>query len=306
MTHSTSSGFHKSVLLSEVLDFLQVKNGQKYIDATLGGGGHSSEIIKRGGLVLGMDVDQDAIKYASKNFKLQIANGKLKLAKGNFRDIAKIAHLHLFDRVSGLIFDLGVSSHQLENAQRGFSFQKEGPLDMRMDPGSSSGQVKASDIVNLASKNELYEIFTKLGQERSAKAVSRALVRARRIKAILTTEDLARVVEGSFGFKKKPPLKVRARILKRVFQALRIAVNSELENLDLGLRGALSILESGGRILVISFHSLEDRIVKEAFQNFGSADLGKVITKKPITPSLAELKENRRARSAKLRVFEKL
>jgi 16S rRNA (cytosine1402-N4)-methyltransferase len=291
--------FHKSVLLNEVVDFLQVEPGKKYIDATLGGGGHTKAIADQGGIVLSVDMDEDAIAHA----KNELKSPNIKIVKGNFKDIAEIAHLQNFDSIAGILFDLGVSSFQLDKAERGFSFQKEGPLDMRMD---KSLPIKASDLVNLKTKDELYEIFTKLGQEHHARAISDSLVRARRLKAILSTEDLAKVVEGSFGYKFRPPDRIRARILKKVFQALRIAVNSELENLELGLEGALSILESGGRMLVISFHSLEDRIVKRAFQNFEKQGLGKMVTKKPVTPSLVELKENRRSRSANLRVFEKI
>lgn len=291
--------FHKSVLLTEVVDFLKVVPGGRYIDATLGGGGHSEEILKSGGIVLGIDLDEDAVKNAQDKFK---NNPRIKIAQGNFNNLKQIALLHKFEDVQGVIFDLGVSSNLLEKAERGFSFLKEGPLDMRM---SRSLPLKASDLVNLKTKDELYEIFTKLGEENRSRAISDAIVRARRVKAILTTEDLAKVVEGSFGFKFRQPDRVRARILKRVFQALRIAVNSELENLKLGLGESLSILESGGRVLVISFHSLEDRIVKETFQDFEKQGLGKIVTKKPVTPSLVELRENRRSRSGKLRVFEK-
>lgn len=295
--------FHKSVLLREVSEYLQVKSGKKYIDATLGAGGHTESILRQGGTVLSVDLDKEAIESARQKFGNE---PRLKIVQGNFRDLEKIAHSQDFRGVSGIIFDLGVSSYQLEKAERGFSFQNVGPLDMRMDQSETSGQIKASDFINLAGKDELYEIFTKLGEEHRARAISDAIIRARRIKAILTTEDLAQVVEGSFGFKSGQPDIVRAGILKRVFQALRIFVNSELENLELGLQGAISILGSGGRVLVISFHSLEDRIVKQSFLAFEKQGLGKIITKKPITPSLVELKENRRARSAKLRVFEKI
>lgn len=295
--------FHKSVLLSEISDFLQVESGKKYIDATLGAGGHTESILRQGGIVLSVDLDNEALENARERFKEETG---LKIVQGNFKNLKEIAHLQDFEEISGIIFDLGVSSYQLEKAERGFSFQNEGPLDMRMDQSEGTGKVKASDIVNLGSRDELYEIFTKLGEEHNARVISDAIIRARRVKAILTTEDLAQVVEGSFGFKRRVSDRVRAKILKRVFQALRLFVNSELENLELGLRGAVSILESGGRVLVISFHSLEDRIVKQSFLAFEKQGLGKIITKKPITPSLVELKENRRARSAKLRVFEKI
>ena len=300
------NNFHTSVLLKETVDLLQVSKGKKYIDATLGGGGHTKEIIKRGGIVLGIDVDEEAIKYVSENFKFEILNFKLKLAKANFRDIDKIARSQNFDRVSGIIFDLGVSSHQIESVDRGFSFLKDAPLDMRMDPSAGSGQtVTASDIVNLASKKKLYEIFSKLGEESHARAISDAIVRARRIKALLTTGELAGIIEKEYHLGKNVPDFIRAEADKRVFQALRIAVNNELENLKEAMPKAIELLALGGRLVVISFHSLEDRIVKLAFLDFKKRGMGEIITKKPLIPGLAELKVNRRAKSAKLRAFEK-
>ena len=295
------SSFHKSVLLKEVLDSLNVKKGNKYIDATLGGGGHTVGVLKRGGRVLVLDLDQEAIDYVRDNIKHQISNIKfgeqLVLVKGNFKDIEEIAHLNNFDEVSGIIFDLGVSSHQLESAERGFSFQKEGPLDMRMDKDLS---VKALDLVNGLTKGELYELFTKLGEERFSRSISNNIIRARGIKSITTTNELARLIEEVYprGFKKINPA-------TKVFQALRIAVNDELNNLRQALPSAMRILEKNGRLVVISFHSLEDRIVKNIFNEFEEEKLGVNITKKPVTPTALEIEENPRARSAKLRIFEK-
>lgn len=297
------STYHKSVLLNETIDLLGVKKGKKYIDATLGGGGHARRILELGGQVLGIDRDQDAIEFASKELEEEIKLGKLKVTKGNFVELDKIALSQNFNNVAGVIFDLGVSSHQLEDKSRGFSFLGDGPLDMRMD---KEGIFKAEEIVNLKTKEELYEIFSKLGEEHNARAISHGIVSARRIKAIQTTEDLARVVEKAYGFKRKAPDFVRGKILNRVFQALRIAVNNELENLNLALLKTISILESKGKVAVISFHSLEDRIVKYKFLDFEKNNLGRIITDKPITPSFDEIKENRRSKSSKLRVFEKL
>jgi len=295
--------FHTPVLLQEVIDFLRVKKGSKYIDATLGGGGHAKEILERGGEVLGIDVDQDALNYVQENLKSQISNLKLKLAQGNFKEIDKIAHLKGFDKVSGILFDLGVSSFQLENSQRGFSYQKEGPLDMRMN---KKLKVQAADLLNILTKGELDELFFKLGEENSARIISDAVVRARGIKPIRTTEDLVSVVQESLGKKGRTSALERRLIAKRIFQALRIAVNDELNNLREALPGAYTLLDNGGRVVVISFHSLEDRIVKNTFKELESKNMGRIITKKPIVPSFLEIKKNSRSKSAKLRVFEKI
>lgn len=290
--------FHISVLLEEVIDLLQIKKGKKYIDATLGGGGHSRKILELDGIVLGIDADQEAIDYV----KSTIQNKNLTFAQGNFKDIAQIADLHGFSKVAGIIYDLGVSSYQIGDSSRGFSFQKEGPLDMRMD---TNIPVKASDLANLLTERELYEIFTKFGEEHRARAISNAIVRARRIKAIRTTGDLLKIIEGVYGVKGEISNKFKGEIGKRVFQAFRIAVNNELENLKESLYKGVELLETEGKIVVISFHSLEDRIVKESFLDFQKKNLGKVVTKKIILPSIEEMEINPRSRSAKLRVFEK-
>lgn len=293
---------HKSVLLKETLDFLQIKKGKKYIDATLGGGGHTKAILKLNGRVLGIDVDQRALSLVRKSLEDSIKNSKLILAKGNFRNIDEIAHLNKFDKVSGIIFDLGLSSNQLENPSRGFSFLKGGPLDMRMDEDL---EVKAQDLVNILTKGELYEIFSKFGEEHRARAISDSIVSARRIAPIKTTGDLINVIQGALGIKGELNDFTKANIAKRVFQALRIAVNDELESIKEALPKALGLLEKRGRIGVISFHSLEDRIVKQSFIDYEKRNMGKIISKKPILVSKEETENNPRARSAKLRVFEK-
>ena len=293
---------HKSVLLKETLDFLQVKRGKKYIDATLGGGGHAKAILELNGEVLGIDVDQEALDLVRKSLEDSIKNSKLVLAKGNFRKIDEIARLNKFDKVSGIIFDLGLSSNQLENPNRGFSFLKGGPLDMRMDEDL---EVKAQDLVNILTKGELYEIFSKFGEEHRARAISDSIVSARRIAPIKTTGDLINVVQGALGIKGELNDFAKANIAKRVFQALRIAVNDELESIREALPKALELLEIKGRIVVISFHSLEDRIIKQSFIDFEKRNMGKIISKKPILASKEETESNSRARSAKLRVFEK-
>lgn len=289
--------FHKSVLLREVLEGLRVKENEKYIDATLGGGGHSLEILKKGGKVLGIDCDSEAIEFV----KLSIAEESLILARGNFRDIDKIAHLNNFDLVSGIIFDLGVSSHQIDEPTRGFSFQNEGPLDMRMDQELG---VKALDLIRILTKGELCEIFTKFGEESRAWEISDAIVRTRSIRPIETTSDLVRVITEALKVKRLNSDFSKADLSKKVFQGLRIIVNDELNALEEALPKAVKLLKQGGRIGVISFHSLEDRIVKRSFIEFEKKGLGKIITKKPITPSSEELKMNKRVRSAKLRIFE--
>src|SRR3989344_2632599 len=285
------NNFHTPVLLKEIIENLRVEKGKKYIDATVGGGGHTFEILRLGGEVLGIDVDKEAIEYTSGRWRIEsrkrkIEERNLTLVRGNFREIDKIAQEKGFEKVNGIIFDLGVSSHQIGSAERGFSFQKEGPLDMRMDQDLA---VRASDLVKILTKGELYELFTKFGEESRAGELSRRIVSARRVKPIETTRDLVGIVGYNFAAK--------------IFQALRIAVNDELDSLREALQKSLTVVEKGGHILVISFHSLEDRIVKRTFLEFEKSGKGSVITKKPIVPNPEELVKNRRARSAKLRVF---
>jgi 16S rRNA (cytosine1402-N4)-methyltransferase len=286
--------FHKSVLLKETIDGLQIKINQKYIDATLGGGGHALRILELGGVVLGIDVDQDAIDYAKqkiKNQKSKIKNlDRLTIARGNFREIDKIARDYKFEQVSGIVFDLGVSSHQIDKGNRGFSFQNRGDLDMRMDQDLG---VKALDLVKILTKGELYEIFAKYGEEKRAWQISNAIVHARSISPIQTTTDLDRIVY---------PIAKQSR---KVFQALRIVVNDELNAINEALPKAEELLARKGRICAISFHSLEDRIVKKSFLEFEREGKGRVVTKKPIVPGIDEVKQNSRAKSAKLRIYEK-
>jgi 16S rRNA (cytosine1402-N4)-methyltransferase len=296
------NNYHTPVLLKEVTDLLRVNIGKSYIDATIGGGGHTEVILSLGGKVLGIDVDQDALDFVKKNLKSRIQSSDLVLAKGNFSNLEEIAHLNKFDLVSGILFDLGVSSHQVDTANRGFSFLKEGPLDMRMDKNSS---VTAETLVNLLGKGELYDLFNKFGQEHRAWAVSNSIIRARRVKAIQTTEALADVIAQAYGIRGEVSDFTKNKINQKVFQALRMAVNNELENIQIALPQALKLLDKKGRIAVISFHSLEDGIVKKTFKDFKDKNLGKIIIEKPIEATEGEIKQNPRARSAKLRVFEK-
>jgi 16S rRNA (cytosine1402-N4)-methyltransferase len=294
--------YHTSVLLNESVDFLEVKKNESYIDATLGGGGHTKRIIELGGIVLGIDTDQEALDYVKNNLKSQISDSKLFLAKGNFRDIDKIARLNNFNKVKGIIFDLGVSSRQINSPERGFSFLRSGPLDMRMDQESPT---RAMDLVNVLTKGELYEIFSKLGQERRSRSISDHIVKSRKVRAIKTTDELVEVIREAYGIRKKELTPFDKNLIsQKVFQALRIMTNSELENLEEALPKALSLLDAGGRLSVISFHSLEDGIVKRAFNKFEKENKGRIITKKVIIPTEEEIMQNRRSKSSKLRVFE--
>lgn len=292
--------YHKSVLLQEAIDALNIESGKKYIDATLGGGGHTSSILDLGGIVLGLDQDEEAIEFANKNFELRIKNHELRLVRGNFAEIDKIAKENGFEKVSGILFDLGVSSRQLDKAERGFSYLKSGPLDMRMDQGLG---VKASDLVNALGRKELYEIFIELGEERRSSAVVELILSRRRIAPFQTTDDLSLTLATAYGFKNATDF-ARATSSKRVFQALRMKVNDELGSLTETLPKSLSLLKKNGRLVIITFHSLEDRIVKRAFIRFENEGKGRIITKKPILPTQNEINQNSRSKSAKLRIFE--
>ncbi len=286
--------YHTSVLLQEAVDSLVVAPGKRFIDATLGGAGHTKAILEKGGIVLGIDQDEDSLKFVSE----QIKNPNLVVALGNFKDIDIIAKENTFEHVDGILFDLGVSSHQFDEGARGFSFQKEASLDMRM---GTSLSVKAADLVNGLTKGELMELFTKLGEEPFAKRIAEEIVKARENKPIETTTELAQIAIKGYprGFHKIHPA-------TKIFQALRIAVNDELNSLKTALPKAVALLKKNGRLSVISFHSLEDRIVKEFLNECEEKGLGKVVTKKPIVPTEEEINANPRSRSAKLRVFEKI
>jgi len=282
---------HIPVLLKETIDLLNVKKGGRYIDATLGLGGHSLEILRYGGRVLGIEVDEESLEEAKR-----LIGSKIKFVRADFKDIKRIAEENDFVPCDGVLFDLGMSSWQLEESGRGFSFQKEEPLDMRMD---KSLAVTAADLLNSLSRDELTKLFQKYGGEQPARRVASAVVRARTLKPFETTGDLVGVVRGIKGN--------RGRIhpATKVFQALRIAVNDEIENLRSALPQAFKILVKGGRMAVISFHSLEDGEVKRFFKGLAGEGVGEIVTKKPITPAVQEIKANPRARSAKLRVIKK-
>ena len=280
--------FHTPVMLGEVIEGLDVREGKKYIDATVGGGGHAVEIERRGGRILGIDQDPEAVEFAKQNLKW-------KIVRGNFRDIEKIAKENGFENADGILFDLGVSSHQIDTPNRGFSFRfPEALLDLRMNPGQG---VSASEYIKKLSEQELYEIFASFGEEKLARAIARGIVRARRISPLITIGDVIGVVDSVIGDPRE-----KMGTYARIFQALRIAVNDELGALKDGLRGAAVVLGSGGRLVVLSYHSLEDRIAKLEIGRLGL----RAINKRPITPGDSELQENSRSRSAKLRVAQKL
>ncbi len=287
--------FHEPALLKETLTYLNVRSNKKYIDATVGGGGHAVEIVKRGGNLLGLDVDPDAIDAAREKLEKLGAKGWVLRAQ-NFKNIDKIAKENDFYPVTGILYDLGLSSYQLEHSGRGFSFQKNEPLDMRADPDL---KVTAADLVNGLSEKELVKLFEKYGEESRARAVAGAIIRSRWDKPIRTSAELADIVTQVV----REPRKTHPAT--KVFQALRIAVNDELNNLQSSLPQAFGLLEADGRLVVISFHSLEDRIVKDFMKNMIKKDLGGELTRKPVVPSDEEIEKNPRTRSAKLRALEK-
>lgn len=288
------SDFHTPVLLKEVIDNLKIKQCSQYIDATVGGGGHAAAILKLKGKILGIDYDPEAIKASRKRFASACPNTFWRLAPGNFKNLKQIAEDSGFNRVDGILFDLGVSSYQLETARRGFSFNREGPLDMRMDPGL---MVTAADLVNGLNKGELEKLFEKFSDEPRAAAIAEAIVRARKLKPIETGKQLANIVGAKRSNRLHPAT--------RVFQALRMAVNDELNNLNQALPQAVGLLKSGGRLAVISFHSGEDRIVKNFLKDQKTKRSLMIINKKPIQATAAEIATNPRSRSAKLRVAQK-
>ncbi len=291
--------YHRPVLLQKTIEFLDPARGKLFIDATVGGGGHAFELLKRGGKVLGIDRDPEAIKHIKKSQKLKAKSQKLVLVCGNFSQIGEIAKSEGFSQLSGILFDLGVSSHQLEEARRGFSFIHEGPLDMRMDPNLN---VRAFDLVNNFDKRRLNEIFKTYSQEELSWPIADAICRARQVKTIETTTELAKIVEAVYARHIKRKNK-RIHPATKTFLALRIVVNSELLNLEDSLPQTVDLLEIGGRLVIVSYHSLEDGIVKRFFKQESRL---KILTPKPIGPENSEIEANPRARSAKLRVAERI
>ncbi|RLD94571.1 MAG: 16S rRNA (cytosine(1402)-N(4))-methyltransferase [Aquificota bacterium] len=290
---------HVPVMVSEVVHYLEPCREGVFVDGTLGGGGHALAILEalEPTLYVGIDRDEEALKVAAEH--LALYGDRVRLVHGLYSQVEGILEELGVEGADAFLLDLGLSSLQLEGEGRGFSFQKEEPLDMRMDRRQ---ELTAARVVNTYSQGELERIFREYGEERWAKKIARNIVDTRRRFAITTTTALAQVVEWSIP-KKFHPKKIHPAT--RVFQALRIEVNKELEELEKGLEAGLEVLKPGGRFLVISFHSLEDGIVKRAFREWEREGLGEVITKKPVTPSAEEVEENIRSRSGKLRVFQK-
>ena len=300
---------HIPVLVEEVMGFLGCEPGRTYVDATLGGGGHALEILKRtapDGIVIGLDWDEEAISEAK--IVLMPFGERVKIFRENFIHLPELLKEMKVEQVDGILLDLGLSSFQLEREERGFSFRKEGPLDMRMDQRLDKA---ASYLVNRLSADELEDILYKYGEERWAKRIAKAIVREREEEPIETTQGLREIVHQAI------PRRFHSRKIDpatKTFQAFRIRVNDELENLRKILETGWRFLRKGGRMCVISFHSLEDRMVKETFRKSerggvdgaGPGAVMRVLTKKPIMPSEEEQRENPRSRSAKLRCAERV
>ena len=306
---------HISVLLNEVLEGLNIKPDGIYVDGTLGGAGHSFEIAKRldaGGRLIGIDRDNNAIAAATK--RLEPYKDRVTIVRDNYLNTLDILDTLGIKAIDGMLLDLGVSSHQFDEGERGFSYREDAPLDMRMD---RRDELTAFEVVNGYSEQELFRIIRDYGEDSFAKNIAKHIVRARNEKPIETTFELADVIKAAI------PARVRegkGHPAKKTFQAIRIEVNSELDILKDSINGLIDVLKPGGRLCIISFHSLEDKIVKNAFRTAedpcicpkdfpvcvcGRKSKGKVITRKAVTAGVEELEMNNRAHSAKLRVFEK-
>lgn len=306
---------HKSVLLEETIENLNIKPDGIYVDGTLGGGGHSLEIVKRlgsGGILIGIDQDADAIAAASE--RLKDYADKVTIVRNNYCNFSEVLDELGIAKVDGIVLDLGVSSYQLDTAERGFTYKVDAPLDMRMDQRQA---LTARDIVNGYDEYELYRIIRDYGEDKFAKNIAKHIAAARQKKPIETTFELNEVIKAAI------PMKFRMTTghpAKKTFQAIRIELNNELGVLTDSIDGMIDRLNDGGRICIITFHSLEDRIVKTRFKNnenpctcppdfpvcvCGNKSKGRVVTRKPIVPSDEELEENKRAKSSKLRVFER-
>ncbi len=305
---------HKSVLLEETIENLNIKPEGIYVDGTLGGGGHSYEIAKRltTGRLIGIDQDEAAIKAAGE--RLAEFADKVTIVRSNYSDMRRVLQELQIEQVDGIILDLGVSSYQLDTPERGFSYKEDAPLDMRMDTRNTK---TAKDIVNGYGEMELFRIIRDYGEDNFAKNIAKHIVRMRQEKPIETTFELIEAIKAAI------PMKLRVTTghpAKRTFQAIRIELNRELEVLKDTLQDMIELLTPEGRLCIITFHSLEDRIVKSCFRTnenpcicppsfpvcvCGKESLGKVISRKPILPSEEELEFNKRSKSAKLRVFER-
>lgn len=308
---------HKSVLLEETIESLNIKPDGIYVDGTLGGAGHALEVCKKlseNGRFIGIDQDEDAIKAATERLSIYKDKVKIDIVKSNYHEIREVLKSLDIERVDGILLDIGVSSYQIDTVERGFTYKEDAPLDMRMDKNSS---ISAKDIVNNYSEMELFRIIKDYGEDKFAKNIAKHIVLRRSEKPFETTGELIEAIKAAI------PAKVRAgggHPAKKTFQAIRIEVNKELEVLEDSIANMIELLNDKGRLSIITFHSLEDRIVKNKFRdnenpcvcppNFpvcvcGKVSKGRVITRKPIVPGDEELKYNKRAKSSKLRVFER-
>lgn len=301
---------HQPIMLNECIENLNIKKDGIYVDGTMGGAGHSSKIVEKleNGLLIGIDRDLEALEASKKRLK---DYENVKYVHGRHEDILEHLSALGIDRIDGVLLDLGISSYQIDEGARGFSYTKDAELDMRMD---QTQELSAKDIVNGYSIEELEKIFFEYGEEKFSKRIAERIAQARKIKTIETTYELADIVRSAVP-------KDAVNSFKRIFQALRIEVNGELKELKKAILDIASVLNDGGRICIITFHSLEDRIVKETFLELqgkctcpkdfpkcvcGFKSYGKVITRKPIVPTEQEIEENPRSKSAKLRVFERI
>ena len=291
-------------MLKEVTEYLNCQPGRIYVDGTVGSGGHARAILEKSaptGRLIGLDWDEEAIQRAQEN--LSVFGVRVNLFPKNFKDLTAVLKSLSIEKVDGILIDLGISTEQLEDPRRGFSFRWDGPLDMRM---SRETKMTAQDLLRRYSESELREILWQYGEERWGKRISRAIVRQRQTRPIRTTRGLAEVIEKSV-----PSYRGRIHPATRTFQALRISVNEELSNLEAFLGQCKTLLNPGGRLSVISFHSLEDRIVKNYFRQWAKGEknnspLFRLLTPKPVVPSSEEVLSNPKARSAKLRAAERL
>ncbi|MDD5506646.1 MAG: 16S rRNA (cytosine(1402)-N(4))-methyltransferase RsmH [Candidatus Omnitrophica bacterium] len=294
---------HIPVMLREVIDYLDPKPGQIIVDATLGTGGHSFEILKKitpGGRLIGIDRDEDSLAVCRQRFSG--FSGSYELVQSNFADLDQVLEKLGIDKIDGIMFDLGISTYQLKDTERGFSFQQEGPLDMRMD---KSSYISAYDLVNNLNENEISHLLWNFGQERWHNRIAHLLVEERRNQPISTTSQLANLVMRAIPYRYRRSY-YRIHPATRTFQAVRIAVNRELEILEGAIKKAVAILRKKARICVISFHSLEDRVIKHTFRALKAGGLIDIITAKPMTPAASEVTANPSSRSSKFRVAERI
>ena len=292
---------HTPVMFNEVISYLKLLPGKVIVDCTVGEGGHSEGILRKitpGGHLIGIDQDDDALSIS--RLRLSPFEGSFTLVQENFQNVRDVLKRLSLDAMDGIVLDLGISTMQLITPERGFSFQNEGPLNMRMD---KRAQITAFDLVNNLSEEELANLIFTFGEERYSRRIARSIVAQRKSQPVATTKQLANIVLDAVPYADRFK---RIHPATRTFQALRIAVNRELEVLQTALTEAIDLLNPGGRMCVISFHSLEDRIVKHEFRAQAKNGRVKILTKKPLLPTEQEITENAKSRSAKLRVIEKI